>query len=111
MDFQDEQALQAVALCTQAIASARGASDMDLDAEEQDRLVQLYIYRAFSYLVSEQYTAAAADVKTARRIKPADLRLMPLQQKIEMAVSQATTKDYYKILGVSRYVEPDREGT
>ena len=86
-----------------AIEAARaGSNEVELDKDEKDEIVQLYIFRAYSYLITEQYTAAARDVKLARRVNPTDLRLMSLQQRIQMAVKQAADKDYYKILGVPR---------
>ena len=83
--FVQEDYEATVIQCTSAIESSRVNADADLDEEEEESLVQLYIFRAYAHLSSQQYTSAASDVKLARRIRPHDVRLMQLQRRIQLA--------------------------
>eukprot|EP00049_Salpingoeca_infusionum_P012624 m.231975 g.231975 ORF g.231975 m.231975 type:complete len:1609 (+) comp15229_c0_seq6:101-4927(+) len=76
--------------------------------EEDPAMVQLLMFRSWSYMHQELYSEALKDVKTARRIAPNDVKLLSLHNQIEQAVKSATQKDYYKILGVSKHASSNR---
>lgn len=67
-------------------------------------MVQILMLRAAAHLALQNYPAALADVRAARRLQTADPRLLLLQKQIEKAIHAATHKDYYTILGLRRCV-------
>ena len=58
-----------------------------------------------AYTANEQFEEALRAVKRAAELRPEDQSIKQKIQKAEAALKQSKTKNYYKILGVSRNAE------